>query len=315
MYLLSGNGIHFILDVIVAKKGRLENKMKILIIVFVSILTGCSANNVSRDKTANVAESNQAGFPGNTEEISEMGYPVGTWEGIEQKTGELKVLKLTSSNRHTLATYKIAFGLKLISEIHFDDNAITCGKFDCHILTTTQRGLPYKVSVTQHAGEDFEVVEAKKLKTKEIYSSSYTLKKAAKLTIPEQFHQHASEDVNLNKADYASAWYGFWVGVLEPSGYEDLKVVSLRFLPDELARFTVYTPGLPGRAEMNFNPTDIKQDRGEFITKLEGSLFANELIMRPTIGGIEGSYKLRLPRYPETLTAHGDFRLLKVKER
>jgi len=289
--------------------------MKILIIVFFSISAGCSANNVSRDTTANVAQLNKASLSGNIHQTNAKGYPVGTWEGIEQTSGELKVLRLTSSSNHTLSTYKIAFGLKLISEIHFDDNAITCGQFDCHILTTTKRGLPYKVSVTQHVEEDFKVVEATKLKTNEIYNTSYTLKKAAKLTIPEQFHQHASEDVNMNKADYDSAWYGFWVGVLEPSGYEDLKVVSLRFLPDELAHFTVYTPGLQGRAEMNFNPTDIKQDSGEFTTKLEGSLFASELIMRPTIGGIEGSYKSRLSRYPERLIAHGDFRLLKVKER
>ena len=298
-----------------SQKGRLDNKMKTLIIVFVLILTGCSANNVSRDTTAKVAELNEAGLSGNLPETSAKRHPVGTWEGIEPTSGELKVLKLTGSSNHTLSTYKIAFGLKLISEIHFDDKAITCGQFDCHILTTTQQGRPYKVSVTQHVETDFKVVEATKLKTNEIYSTSYTLIKAAKLTIPEQFHQQTSEDLNLNKADYNSAWYGFWMGVLEPSGDEDLKVAVLRVLPDELAHFTVYTPGLPLRAEMNFKPTDIKQESGEFITKLEGSLFASRLIMRPSIGSLEGSYESRLPRYPERLIAHGDFRLLKVKKR
>lgn len=289
--------------------------MKILIGVCFLILTGCSANNVSRETTAKVAELNRVGLSGNHPETNAKQHPVGTWEGIEPTSGELKVLKLTGSSSHTLSTYKIAFGLKLISEIHFDDTAITCGQFDCHILTTTQRGLPYKVSVTQHVETDFKVVEATKLKTNEIYSTFYTLNKVAKLTLPEQFHQQTSEDVNLNKADYNSAWYGFWVGILEPSGGEDLKVVSLRFLPDEIARFTVYTPGMQGSAEMNFKPTDIKQDSGEFITKLEGSLFASKLIIRPSIGGLEGSYESRLTRYPEKLIAHGDFRLHKVKKR
>lgn len=289
--------------------------MKILIILFSLILTGCAATNAGNDIAANVAQWHQEGLPGNTQKFSKKGFPVGTWEGIERTTAELKVLNLTNNRSHTLSTYKIAFGFELISQIRFDDDDITCGKFDCHILTTTKGGAPHQLTLTPHIGLGFKVVDAIKLRTNEIYSSSYLLKKNAKLTMPEQFHQHASAEPRLNNVEYNRPWYGFWMGVLDTSGEQNLKIASLKFLPDEQAVFTVYTPGLEGKAEMTFDPLDITQSKGELSTKLQGSPFANELTMRPTLLGISGSYTLRTTRAPERLLTHGDFTLIKVKKR
>lgn len=261
---------------------------------------------------------------GNTAKISSSEFiehkvikslPVGTWEGISSSLGEFKVLKITANNQHKLISYRIANGMQSYNSIVFSNEDIKCDEFNCQIyLQTALENLPLKVSLTDYVGTGYIVTEAVKLKSGNMNSSSYRLDKVASITTPSSFITKETKKLTTIASIHKNKRFGYWAGILKTSNDEQLKFATLDYQPDKVATFTVYTPGLPYEAKMNFNPDWLEQKNGELTTKVSGALFASQLTLRyPLRDVINGNFEQRFERYPERLINNGMFTLYRVK--
>jgi len=158
------------------------------------------------------------------------------------------------------------------------------------------------------------VTEAVKLISGGIYSLNYGLKKITVKTTPERFIAQETEKLTVISSTHKNERFGYWAGILEISNEDQLKFATLDYQPGQLATFTVYTPGLPYPARMNFNPDWLQQNNGELTTKLDGAIFASEITLRyPLNDLIQGDFEQRFERYPERLISNGNFTLSRVK--
>ncbi|NRB77616.1 MAG: hypothetical protein HRU38_02930 [Saccharospirillaceae bacterium] len=248
-------------------------------------------------------------------EQNKQHIPVGTWEGIERSGAEFKVLKITPDNLHTFTSYKIATGMHHYKKISFTNNDIKCDEFNCIILShTANENLPLKIILTAQAGQNYSVTEAILLTSKEILSTRYELKPTKEKSTPKRFIAQEAKKITLIASKHKKKRFGYWSGVLELANDGDLKFATLEYLPEQTAIFTVYTPGLNGKAVMTFEHEWLKQSSGELNSKLEGAPFASEITLRYVLRDmIEGDFELRFERYPERLLGYGHFRLNRVR--
>ena len=241
--------------------------------------------------------------------------PIGTWEGISRLGAEFKVLKIMSNNQHSLTSYNIASGMQFQKSVSFTNKDIECDKFNCHIYThTVDEKLPLKITLTKFLDQGYLVTEAVRLPSEEIYSTSYGLKTVKAKTTPERFIAQETDKLTAIASIHKNKRFGYWSGILDMSNEDQLKFVTLDYQPGQVATFTVYTPGRPYEAKMNFNPKWLQQNNGELTTKLKGALFASELTLRyPLSDVIKGDFEQRFERYPERLISNGNFSLSRVK--
>ena len=199
--------------------------------------------------------------------------------------------------------------------VSFTNEDIECDEFNCHIYThTADEKLPLKITLTKFVDQDYLVTEAIRLASEGIYSSSYELKTINAKTTPERFIAQEAEKLTAIASKHKNERFGYWSGILEISNEDQLKFATLDYQPGQVATFTVYTPGLPYQAKMNFNPKWLQQNNGELTTKLKGALFASEMTLRyPLSDVITGDFEQRFERYPERLISNGNFSLSRVK--
>ena len=287
--------------------------MKVLIIIFVLMnVIGCSTQSTNDYQPKSTLETTTKSS--HSQNFKEM-MPIGTWEGISRSGAEFKVLKIKSNNQHSLTSYKIASGMQVQKSVSFTNKDIECDKFNCHIYThTADEKLPLKITLTKFLDQDYLVTEAVKLASEGIYSTSYGLKTVKAKTTPERFIAQETEKLTAIASIHKNKRFGYWSGILEISNEDRLKFATLDYQPGQVATFTVYTPGLPYQAKMNFKPEWLQQNNGELITKLKGAPFASEMTLRyPLRDVIEGDFEQRFERYPERLISNGNFSLSRVK--
>jgi hypothetical protein len=98
--------------------------------------------------------------------------------------------------------------------------------------------------------------------------------------MPERFIVQEAKSIDAVASKYKEERFGYWSGVLVMSNTGQLKFLTLEYRPDQVATFTVYTPGLNVRAVMTFRHEWLKQNTGELNSKLKGALFASEITLR-----------------------------------
>jgi hypothetical protein len=286
--------------------------LKILIIIVLMNIIGCTTrptNNIQQ-KSALETTTKSSHSPNFKKTV-----PIGTWEGISRSGAEFKVLKIMPNNQHSLISYNIASGMQFQKSISFTNKDIKCDQFDCHIYThSADEKLPLKITLTKFVDQDYLVTEAVRLASEGIYSSSYGLKMINTKTTPERFIAQEAEKLTAVASKHKNGRFGYWSGILEISNEDQLKFATLDYQPGQVATFTVYTPGRPYQAKMNFNPKWLQQNNGELTTKLKGALFASEMTLRyPLSDVIKGDFEQRFERYPERLMSNGNFSLSRVK--
>jgi len=286
--------------------------LKIFIIIVLMSLIGCTSQ-PSHDyqQKSRLENTTKNSHPHNVKKT----VPIGTWEGISRSGAEFKVLKIMSNNQHSLISYNIASGMQFQKSVSFTNEDIECDEFNCHIYThTADEKLPLKIILTKFLDQDYLVTEAVKLGSGEIYSLNYGLKIINVETTPERFIAQETEKLTTISSTHKNERFGYWSGILEISNEDQLKFATLDYQPGQLATFTVYTPGLPYPARMNFNPDWLQQNDGELSTKLQGAIFASEITLRyPLNDLIQGDFEQRFERYPERLISNGNFTLSRVK--
>ena len=208
----------------------------------------------------------------------------------------------------------MASGMQRSQSVNFSDSNVSCDAFDCEILTQSpDEKLPLKITLTPYIEEDYRVTEATLLQSGRILSLDYRLKTVKSESLPEQFLAQELDKFTAIAVARHSNRFGYWAGILEVAGEDQLKFVTLDYQPGQTATFTVYSPGMTGAAIMTFKPEWLKQHNGELTTKLTG-IFASQLTLRyPLQDVIDGDYQQRFERYPERLISHGNFRLYRVK--
>lgn len=286
--------------------------MKLFIIIVLINLIGCTSQPSKDYQQKNSLENaTKNSHPHNVKKT----VPIGTWEGISRSGAEFKVLKIMSNNQHSLISYNIASGMQFQKNVSFTNEDIECDEFNCHIYThTADEKLPLKIILTKFVDQDYKVTEAVKLGSGEIYSLNYGLKIIKAGTTPERFIAQETEKLTVISSTHKNERFGYWAGILEISNEDQLKFATLDYQPGQRATFTVYTPGLPYPARMNFNPDWLQQNNGELTTKLEGAIFASEITLRyPLNDLIQGDFEQRFERYPERLISNGNFTLSRVK--
>jgi hypothetical protein len=240
--------------------------------------------------------------------------PVGVWEGISRSDGEFKVLKIMPNNQHNITSFNIVSGMQSNETVSFKNEDIECDEFNCHIFTVTaDENLPLKITLTKFVEQDYMVTEAIKLASGKIYSSSYKLKATKSKTTPERFIATETKKLNAIASKHKKERFGYWSGLLEHANEDDLSFATLVYLPEKMATFTVYSPGLSFPITMTFNPEWLQQSNGELKTKLKGFHFASQLTLRyQSRDIIDGDFEQRFERYPERILGHGNFRLYRV---
>lgn len=288
--------------------------MKILVIILIMIVAACTSQPRKEYINGWGLETVAKGSYSRSFEQNKN-IPVGTWEGIERSGAEFKVLKVTPDNQHSLTSYKISSGMQHYEKVSFTNNDIKCDEFNCLILTqSANENLPLKIILTEHVGQHYSVSEAVRLPSKEISSSSYELKPTKVKPTPERFIAQEAKKITAIASKYKKERFGYWSGVLEISNDDQLQFATLEYLPEEIATFTVYSPGHNSKAVMTFKHEWLKQDNGELNAKLKGALFASEITLRYVLRDmIEGDFEQRFERYPELLLGYGHFRLHRVE--
>ena len=287
--------------------------MKVLIIIVVLMnIIGCSTQPANDYQPKSTLETTTKSS--HSQNFKEM-VPIGTWEGISRSGAEFKVLKIMPNNQHSLTSYNIASGMQFHKSVSFTNKDIECDKFNCNIYThTSDEKLPLKITLTKFVDQDYLVTEAVRLASEGIYSTSYGLKTVKVKTTPERFIAQEAEKLAAIASIHKNKRFGYWSGILEISNEDQLKFATLDYQPGQVATFTVYTPGLPYQAKMNFKPEWLQQNNGELTTKLKGALFASEMTLRyPLRDVIKGDFEQRFERYPERLISNGNFSLSRVK--
>jgi hypothetical protein len=289
--------------------------MKVFIIILLMNVISCSSQPKNDYQEKKVIESKTKS---SYTQSSKKTIPIGTWEGIERSGAEFKVLKIMPDNRHSLTSFNIASGMQFHERVSFKNEDIECDEFNCHIFTeTADENLPLKITLTKHIEQDFLVTEAIKLASKNIYSSSYKLKKTQgkiqEKTTPERFITHETTKLKAISLKHKTERFGFWSGLLEHANEDKLHFATLVYLPEKMATLTVYTPGLSYPITMTFNPKWLRQKNGELKTKLKGFHFASRITLRyQSRDIIDGDFEQRFKRYPERLLGYGYFILYRV---
>jgi hypothetical protein len=286
-------------------------KVLIIIVVLMNVI-GCSTQPTNDYQPNSTIETTTKS--NHSQKFKEM-VSIGTWEGISRSGAEFKVLKIMPNNQHSLKSYNIASGMQFQKSVSFTNKDIECDKFNCHIFThTADEKLPLKITLTKFVDQDYLVTESVRLASEGLYSTSYGLKIVKAKTTPERFIAQESEKLTAIASTLKNKRFGYWSGILEISNEDQLKFVTLDYQPGQVATFTVYTPGLPYQAKMNFKPEWLQQNNGELTTKLKGALFASQITLRyQSRDMMDGDFEQRFERYPERLLANGNFRLFRVK--
>ncbi len=288
--------------------------MKIFTVILLIAVSGCSSQ--SLEGTAKVIQKEAVPTLGDShsEVIQPRSLKVGTWEGINNSGASFEVLTINADGNHSIISYYISSGMQHKKTTTFSNKDISCDDFTCQIMTVTaSEELPLKILLTERVEKNYLVTEVVKLKSGEISSNRYELFPIKGKSTPERFLLHESEEVADIASKFKNQRFGYWGGVLESVNDDQLKLVTLKYLPEQIATFTVYYPGTNLTADMTFHPKWLVQDKGELQTKLEGSLFASKLTLRYVLRDvINGDYEQRFERYPEKLIDQGHFRLTRM---